>query len=122
MRPPRLLLVISAFVVAQGCRSFQQRAMPGGEIPELSMEQPVRVTLNDGNVLVLEHPRVAGDSLIGDGGNPPQRFVVLRRDIARIEQSSVSALRTGGLVLGVGTVVVAVLAVIAIATLTAVLI
>jgi hypothetical protein len=56
----------------------------------LSTERPVRVTRLDGTVIMLADPRVVGDSLIGNVGNPPERTALLLRDVRRLEERSVA--------------------------------
>ena len=109
MLGPRLSLLLSFLLVAQGCTSWKQRPLTAGVTPAFSTERPVRITRSDRSEIVLEHPRIEGDSLIGDVGNPPQRVAVALRDVQRIEDRSVSLARTGGLVVGAGAVLFSVL-------------
>ena len=109
MLGPRLPLLLSLLLVAQGCTSWKQRPLTAGVTPAFSTERPVRITLSDRREIVLEHPRIEGDSLIGDVGNPPQRVAVALRDVQRIDERSVSLARTGGLVVGTGAVLFTVL-------------
>ena len=106
---PRFSLLLSLLLVAQGCTSWKQRPLTAGVTPAFSTERPVRITLSDRSEIVLERPRIEGDSLIGDVGNPPQRVAVALRDVQRIDERSVSLARTGGLVVGTGAVLFTVL-------------
>lgn len=111
MLPPRLSLLLSCLLVVQGCTTWKQRPLTAGVAPAISTERPVRITRSDRSEMVLEHPRLEGDSLIGDVGNPPQRVAVALRDVQRIDERSVSLARTGGLVVGAGAVLYSVLVV-----------
>ncbi|MEP7345692.1 MAG: hypothetical protein ABI877_10510 [Gemmatimonadaceae bacterium] len=116
MRQSRLLLLVTSLALVQGCSTWKQRPLPAGAAPALTAERTVRVTRIDGGVLVLEHPRIAGDSLLRDVGNPPQRAVLSLRDVQRIEERRVSLLRTGGLALGTGALLFVIFVAVAIST------
>ena len=76
---------------------WKQLPLSTGVAPAISSERPVRVTRIDHSEIVLEHPRIVGDSLIGDVGNPPERMALLLRDVQRVDErsESVNKVRTG---------------------------
>lgn len=106
-RPP----LIVALALLPGCMTWKRNPMAAGSPPALSGERPVRVSRTDGSVVVLEQPRIMGDSLVGDLGSPPQRYAVAWRDIQQVDERGVSVARTSGAVLGVGAVLLGVTAV-----------
>ena len=97
MRPAhvaRLALVLA--LPLAGCATWHQHPTPTpGAAPSLAT--PARVTLADGRTAVLARARVAGDSLIGEEGVPPQRRAFALREVTRVEGRRVSPLRTLGL-------------------------
>jgi hypothetical protein len=78
------------------CSTWRVRPTPAAEAaPGASL---VRVTLVGGRPVVLARARVAGDSLVGEEGTPPQRRAVALREVVRVEGREFSPART----LGVG--------------------
>lgn len=97
MRPRTTIAIVSVTVLLAGCAGW--RRLPETEIaPRLSTERPVRVQLRDGSVLVLDQPRVVGDSLIGNLGPTHERTAVALSAVQSLDERSVSVLRTAGVV------------------------
>jgi hypothetical protein len=74
-----------------GCSTkstWKQRPLATNGALVISPEGPIRVTRRDGSVIVLQRPRVVGDSLTGDVGLPPERMALLLRDVQRIDERS----------------------------------
>ncbi len=118
--------LLAVLALLQGCvsatKSWRERPLTAGAPITLSTEHPVRITRTDQSVIVLEHPRVSGDSLVGDVGS--QRFAIVLTDIQRLEEKQTSLLKTGAQVAGIGVAVyaaAAILAALAIALLVALL-
>ncbi|HVE78157.1 MAG TPA: hypothetical protein VNA89_04830 [Gemmatimonadaceae bacterium] len=97
-----LVPMLACLVCLHGCTSWHRRDVSAGAAPAISSDHPVRITRMDGSTMVLEHPRVVGDSVVGDVGDPPRRAAVALSDVQRMDVRRVSLLRTGGLALGVG--------------------
>jgi hypothetical protein len=83
------------------CTTWRAAPVTGPQAVSLSGASAVRITRSDMSVVVLQHPQVQGDSVIGQAGNPPQRVAVATSQIQRLEVRKVSATRTTGLSLGV---------------------
>ena len=111
----RTALLAFAMLVTTGCSSWHMRAAPTAA-DTASFAHPIRVTRSDQSVLVLDHARVNGDSLVGesDGG----RVAIALRDVQRIDERRVSAPRTTALVVGTALAALAALMILAAATLT----
>jgi len=107
MRPRTMIAMLSVPALLAGCAGWR-RLPETDNAPRLSMEKPVRVQMRDGSVLVLDQPRVQGDSLIGTLGPSHERTAVSLSAVERLDERSVSVLRTAGVVglLYVGAVVV----------------
>ena len=99
--------LLAVLALIQGCvsasTSWRERPLTAGASPTLTTEHPVRITRTDQSVIVLEHPRMSGDSLVGDIGS--QRFAIALTDIQRLEVWQTSVLKTGAIVAGVRTAV-----------------
>jgi hypothetical protein len=95
MRPAHVARLVLALPLA-GCATWHQHPTlaPGAAA---SLATPARVTLADGRTAVLARARVAGDSIIGEEGDPPQRRSFALREVARVEGRRVSLVRTLGL-------------------------
>ena len=107
MRTAGLRMLLIASVLLQGCTSWRTVPSSTGVAPVLSTERPVRVSLSDGTVIVLESPRIAGDSLIGNLGNPPERLAVAMADVTALDERKVSVGRSAAAVgVGVGALTV----------------
>ena len=100
MRTAGLRMLLIASVLLQGCTSWRTVPSSTGVAPVLSTERPVRVSLSDGTVIVLESPRIAGDSLIGNLGNPPERLAVAMADVEGLAERNVSVGRSAAAVGG----------------------
>lgn len=97
MRPRATIAIVSLTVLLAGCGGW--RRIPETEsAPRLSMEKPVRVRLRDGSVLLIDQPRVVGDSLIGNLGPTHERTAVALSAVQSLDERSVSVLRTAGVV------------------------
>jgi CubicO group peptidase (beta-lactamase class C family) len=83
------------------CTSWRPQTAPAPQVVTANANGTVRVTRHDQSVLVLRHPQVVGDSIVGDAGNPPRRAAIAMADVDRIDARKVSAAKTGGLSLGV---------------------
>ena len=98
--------LLAVLALIQGCASastsWRQRPLTAGTPPTLSTEHPVRITRTDQSVIVLEHPRMSGDSLVGDLGS--QRFAIVLTDIQRLEERQTSVLKTGAKIAGISAV------------------
>jgi hypothetical protein len=91
----------AALLAAAACTSWHPQTAPAPQVVTANANGTVRVTRRDQSVLVLHHPQIVGDSIIGDAGDPGRRAAVAMADVARIDARKVSAARTGGLSLGV---------------------
>lgn len=111
---PLLALVLGM----SACTSWRAQTAPAPEVVSAHADDAVRLRRHDGSVVVLTHPQVAGDSIVGELGDPPRRVAVATADVERVDVRGLNAARTGGLTLGIFAVVVAVAAA---ATLAAVL-
>ena len=108
MRLGRNLIIAAAVLALQACSSWRPVTLEAGAAPVLEANRPVRATRQDGSTVVLYEPRVVGDSLIGNAGNPPLRTAVAWRDIRDIDMLRVSVGRTAaaaGATVGAGVVV-----------------
>jgi len=93
----RTAFVVLAASLAAGCSSWHARVAPTAA-DSLTFEHPLRVTRTDRSVLVIDHARVSGDSLIGQRGGV--RLAVALRDVQRVDERRVSGARTTALVVG----------------------
>lgn len=98
-RSPAPLLVFALSLSA--CTSWRPQTAPAPEVVAAHGEGAVRIVRHDQSVLVLRHPQVVGDSIVGEAGDPPRRVSVATADVQRVEVRKVSAARTGGLSVGV---------------------
>ena len=85
-----------------GCASWYPMRMETGIAPVVDANQPVRATRINQTWVVLWHPHVVGDSLIGDVGNPPLRTAVALRDLQHLEVLARRAPRAGEVAAGIG--------------------
>lgn len=85
----RAILSVVLLMGVTGCVSWQRvpRAQDGALA--LSTAGPVRLTLTDGTVVVLERPRIQGDSLVGERSGSHARVAVALRDLERAEDRRV---------------------------------
>jgi len=101
MRRPALAAILFALSTA-ACHSWRPQATPTPQsIEQMNGRSTVRILRRDRSLLVLAGPRVAGDSIVGTAGTPPQRAAVAMADVERIETRKVSAGKTAGLVAGI---------------------
>jgi hypothetical protein len=112
----------SITVASAGCRSWQPSPIERVSPATLANAKAVRVTRLDGSTLEIAGPQLAGDSLVGSVGSPPQRAAVALRDVQRLEERRVDAGRTGGLTAAIllgALAVVGIIAAVALASLSA---
>jgi hypothetical protein len=94
--PLALLLWLSA------CQKWVPLEPPVAQA--MAQEEPgtVRVTLEDSTKMVLQRPRVSGDSLIAvEDGKEPATVALSFEDMVRIEERKANVLATVGLVIGI---------------------
>lgn len=99
---------LAALLALAACTSWRPQTAPAPQVVQANASGTVRVTRRDQSVLVLRHPQMVADSIVGDAGDPPRRTAVAMADVERIDAKKVSAARTGGLGIGVivlGTIV-----------------
>lgn len=91
MRPVlRRVLTILLLSSLAACQGWHGRRMPTGPEP---LPSPVRVLLRDGSALVMWHPAVERDSMIGLVGREPgerTRAAVALSQVERIERRGVN--------------------------------
>jgi hypothetical protein len=112
MSPRRVLLLLIGVLVLPSCSGWHPTRVAPEIAPVIDASRPVRATPQNGRPVVLWHPRVVGDSLIGEVGHPPLRTAIALRDLRRLDEFRYSRVRTGVAVvtgLGVGFVLFAVL-------------
>lgn len=85
--------------MASGCGSWHAVPVSPQELVADARPGRVRVTQADGTRLVIGRPQIVGDSLVGLHGHQP--VGVGLRDVTEIAVRRTSALKTGGLVLGI---------------------
>ncbi|HYH82584.1 MAG TPA: hypothetical protein VEX86_22525 [Longimicrobium sp.] len=99
------LLAVAALLLASACTSWNPQTAPAPEVVARSQgREPVRIVRTDASVLVLRSPRVVGDSIEGEAGSPPRLTRVALADVRRVETRGANAMKTGGLVFAVLTV------------------
>jgi hypothetical protein len=91
----------AALLATAACTSWRPQTAPAPQVVSGNANGTVRVIRRDQSVLVLHHPQVVGDSIVGDAGDPSRRAAVALADVERIDARKVSAARTGGLSLGI---------------------
>lgn len=112
MSPPRALLLLAGLLLLPGCLGWHPTHLGPENAPVVDLTSPVRATRNTGSSVVLWRPRIVGDSLIGQVGNPPLRTALALHELRRVEDLRYSRVRTGVAVvmgLSVGLVLFAVL-------------
>lgn len=106
----RLPLLLTGLVLLPACSGWHPTPLRPETAPVIDDRKPVRVKPRNGSAEVLWHPRVVGDSLIGEVGYPPMRSAYAIRDLERMDELGFSRVRTGiavlvgisvGLVIGV---------------------
>ena len=107
--------VLALLLATAACSTWRPQTAPAPQAIQANASGTVRVTRKDQSMLVLRHPSVVGDSIVGDAGDPPRRTSVALADVERVDARKVSATRTGGLGLGVIVVTLAVATVAALA-------
>lgn len=85
--------------MASGCSSWHTVPVSPRALVADARPDRVRVTEPDGTRLVIAQPQVVGDSLVGLRGHRP--VGVGLGDVTEIAVRRTSALKTGGLVLGI---------------------
>ena len=106
--------IVLATLTFAACSSWHPATAPTAA-DSTTFVHDVRITRTDHSVLLLDRAQVVGDSLVGAAGGA--RVAVALRDIERVEERRPSPIRTTGLVLGIVAGTLAVLIVVAVATL-----
>ena len=104
MRLSRPVLALVAIAMS-ACTSWRPQTAPAPEVVSAQGSGTVRVIRHDQSTIVMRHPQVVGDSIVGEAGSPPRHVAVATADVERIDVRRVSASRTGGLTVGVLLVV-----------------
>ena len=89
-----LVLALFALSATVACHSWQASDLATGVGPAVAGSSEVRVTRTDRSRLVVELPRVEGDSLTGQGANAPSRIAMAVGDVQRVETRRFSVGRT----------------------------
>jgi hypothetical protein len=98
---PRRLLCILLITAFTGCAEWH--AVKGPPADYVAHEKPgaVRATIGD-SVLVMKHPEIRGDSLVGlRNSRPPERLAVQTSSIQKLESNTLKG-STNGKFLAVG--------------------
>jgi len=98
---PRRILCIFLITILTGCAEWH--AVKGPPAAYVTREKPgaLRVTLGD-SVLVMKHPEVRGDSLVGvRNSRPPERLALQISGVQKLESNTLKG-STNGKVLAVG--------------------
>ena len=83
-----------------GCHSWRSEALAPAQLVPAEHPKVVRVTRSDGSILILRHPTVRDDSMVGIGPDSAEVRLPLQ-DVRGVEVRRFSAAKTTGLVLGV---------------------
>ncbi len=100
MRPlhhPIAALLLGLYLA--GCYSWHREALSPIEAVSQAEPSTIRVTTRDGTLLVLDHPAVRNDSIVGRTREGPVQLAAY--EIGRLEVRRFSIVNTGGLVLGI---------------------
>jgi hypothetical protein len=107
-----LALLLGSLTITGACTSWHASEVAPQTV--LARERPaaVRVTAHDDHRQVLRGPRIAADTLRGlRGWRGKDSVTVALRDVTRVEVQRVSAAKTAALVVVVGGLIAAVIAV-----------
>ncbi len=97
-------VLIALVMLVTGCASWSRSALvPEQNIGERNPKR-VRVQLKDGRRLVIDHPYVVGDSLVGHSPNSAVALV----DIESLDTRKTSAPKTVAFILLMGTLAIGV--------------
>ena len=101
MRRALSCILLPAYVAS--CMSWRVEPVSPAQLVTQDHPSAIRVTMNDGSRFELESPVVSGDSLLGlaKSESYAPRGVLLA-DISRVEIRKGDALKTVGLVVGLG--------------------
>ena len=101
MRRALSCILLPAYVAS--CMSWRVEPVSPAQVVIQDQPSAIRVTMNDGSRFELESPVVSGDSLLGlaKSESYAPRGVLLA-DISRVEIRKGDALKTVGLVVGLG--------------------
>ncbi|HET6797104.1 MAG TPA: hypothetical protein VFH40_08085 [Gemmatimonadales bacterium] len=107
-------VLFAVAVAALGCTSWQTQSVPPEQVVARKPEQ-VRLRLGNGSTLLLAHPAISSDSLVGsvpssDPKKIGQALGVPLADVKSIEVQQISAGKTGLLIAGLGITALAVAA------------
>lgn len=99
-------VLFAVAVAALGCTSWQTQSVPPEQVVARKPEQ-VRLRLGNGSTLLLAHPAISSDSLVGsvpssDPKKIGQALGVPLADVKSIEVQQISAGKTGLLIAGLG--------------------
>jgi hypothetical protein len=108
MSRARSLALLSAVVALSACYSWSKPQPQAQSIIETRPAQ-VRVTLSDGRRLIVKHPAIRGDSLLGDvvvegSENSPSARAIPFSDVRSVSTPRFSAVWTALTVGAVGVV------------------
>src|SRR5947199_3187109 len=116
----RLAAVLTLFAFLQACMHWGAKPLEPQRFDGTKPDRRVRVTLVDGEILIMKNPFISGDSLVwlrtlsedpaGDPPAPVSRQGVPLRQIEKAEVYEVDAGRTAALVVGLGITAVLVAA------------
>lgn len=98
----RCALVVSLLTIG-ACTAWHGQGASAEAVLGPRPVDRARITLTNGNHIVVRQPRVAGDSVIGYVGpdNQPVRTAIPTYDIRLIETRKFDPWRSGGLAIGV---------------------
>lgn len=91
----RLPLLLTGIVLLPACSCWHPTPLRPETAPVIDDRKPVRVKPRNGSAELLWHPRVVGDSLIGEVGYPPMRSAYAIRDLERMDELGFSHVRAG---------------------------
>lgn len=112
------MICFGCMLAAAGCTSWHAQGSPAPEVvTRMNGGGAVRVQRHDHSWIVLRGPRMAGDSIVGMAGSPPERTAIAVADVERLDARGVSATKTGGLAVGTILLLIAALGIAAAATL-----
>jgi hypothetical protein len=97
MRPIRAILPLVLLAALSACQTWHGRPLPGPEPAPLP--SPVRVVLRDGSSLVMWHPAVERDSVVGLVGRREgerTRAAVSLAQVTRMDRRGVDPVATAG--------------------------
>lgn len=113
----RLLISIASIcLTVAGCQTWRVQPGPGPSAVAAAAAgstKPLRLTLTSGAVIEISAPQVVGDSVVGTSRSTGQRVAFAVADVQSVARQEVSAGRTSLAAIGVTTVLLAALVVVA---------